>query len=153
MTTETQENKINIDQAIELLTSSSHGLNSCWSAFIIEEYGDNYAENRNDLVDIITMVDYIVGNLKEGKTSDFKVIFEVAEQILETGDDTARELIIVGLLEGLQNNCGLENLDYHSGFDQWLKPKTKKTWDGLIYLWESNDSMEEKHEKLKDFKI
>ncbi|NOU17627.1 MAG: hypothetical protein HOO91_08720 [Bacteroidales bacterium] len=153
MTTETQENKINVDQAIELLISSSHGINSCWNAFINEEYGDNYAENRNDLVDIITMVDYIVGNLKEGKTFDFKVIFEVAEQILETGDDTARELIIVGLLEGLQNNCGLENLDYHTGFDQWLKPKTKKTWDGLIYLWESNDSMEEKHEKLKDFKI
>jgi hypothetical protein len=153
MTTETQENKINIDQAIELLISSSHGINSCWSAFINEEYGDKYAENRNDLVDIITMVDYIVGNLKEGKTSDFKSIFEAAEQILETGDDTAREFIIVGLLEGLQNNCGLENLDYHSGFDQWLKPKTKKTWDGLIYLWESNDSMEEKHEKLKDFKI
>jgi len=153
MTTETQENKINIDQAIELLTSSSHGINSCWSAFISEEYGDNYAENRNDLVDIITMVDYIVGNLKEGKISDFKGIFEAAEQILEIGDDTAREFIIVGLLEGLQNNCGLENIDYHTGFDQWLNPKTKKTWDGLIYLWESNDSMEEKHEKLKDFKI
>lgn len=153
MTTETQENKINIDQAIELLTSSSHGINSCWREFINEEYGDKYAENRNDLVDIITMVDYIVGNLKEGKTSDFKGIFEAAEQILENGDDSARELVIVGLLEGLQNNCGLENLDYHSGFDQWLNPKTKKTWDGLIYLWESNDSMEEKHEKLKDFKI
>lgn len=153
MTTETLEKKISIDQSIELLTSSSHGLNSCWNAFINEEYGDNYAENRNDLVDIITMVDYIVGNLKEDKTSDFKGIFETVEQILEAGDDAARELVIVGLLEGLQNNCGLEKVDYHNGFDQWLNPKTKKTWDGLIYLWESNDSIEEKHEKLKDFKI
>lgn len=153
MTTESQENKINVDQAIELLLSSSHGINACWSAFIQEEYGDNYAENREDLIDIITIVDYIVGKLKEGKTDDFKSFFSAIEQILENGDDAARELMIVGIIEGLQNNCGLENIEYHTTFNQWLMPKTQKTWDGLIYLWESNDSMEEKQEKLKDFKL
>ncbi len=153
MTEESQENKINVDQAIELLLSSSHGIHSCWNEFIQEEYGDKYAENREDLIDIITIVDYIVGNLKEEKTDDFKSIFGAVEQILETGDDAARELMIVGIIEGLQNNCGLENIEYHTTFDKWLQPKTKKTWDGLIYLWESNDSIEEKQEKLKDFKI
>lgn len=148
-----QENKITVDQAIELLTSSSHGISSCWNAFIHEEYGNDYAENREDLIDIITIVDYIVGELKEGKTSEFKEFFAAVEQVLENGDDNARELIIVGLIEGLQNNCGLENLEYHTSFNQWLMPRTQKTWDGLIYLWESNDSMEEKQEKLKDFKL
>lgn len=153
MTAESQENKISVDQAIELLTSSSRGLNSCWNAFIHEEYGNEYAENRDDLIDIITIVDYIVGQLKDGKTEDFKDIFASVEQVLENSDESARELIIVGLIEGLQNNCGLENINYHTTFNQWLKPKSKKIWDGLIYLWESNDSMEEKQEKLKDFKL
>jgi len=153
MTTESQENKITVDQAIDQLVSSSHGINSCWTKFINEEYSNEYAENRNDLVDMITLVDYIVGNLKVHKTDDFKNFFSAVEQVLENGDDTSRELIIVGILEGLQNNCGLENIDYHTIFDGWLKPKTKKTWDGLIYLWESNDSIEEKQEKLKDFKL
>ncbi len=58
--------------------------------------------------------------------------------------------MIVGIIEGLQNNCGLENIEYHTTFNQWLLPRTQKIWDGLIYLWESNDSVEEKHEKLKD---
>lgn len=153
MTTESQENKMNVDQAIELVTTSSHGVSSCWNAFIHEEYGNDYGENREDLIDVITIVDYIVNNLKEGKTDDFKNIFSAIEQVLETGDDAAKELMIVGVIEGLQNNCGLENIDYHHTFNQWLGPKSKKTWDGLIYLWESNDSMEEKQEKIKDYRI
>ncbi len=153
MTTENQENKINIDQAIEMLTSSSHGVNSCWNAFIHEEYGNEYAENREDLIDIITIVDYIVGKFKEGKTDDFNNFFSAVEEIVENGDDASRELILVGLIEGLQNNCGLENIDYHTTFNQWLKPKSQKIWDGLIYLWESSDTVEEKQEKLKDFKL
>jgi hypothetical protein len=151
--TENQENKINSDQAIELLTSSSHNINSCWNDFIQEEYGNNYLENREDLIDIITLVDYVVTKFKEGKTDDFKNFFTAVETVLETGDDTARELMIVGLIEGLQNNCGLENISYHTSFNQWLMPLTRKVWDGLIYLWESNDSIEEKQEKLKDFKL
>jgi hypothetical protein len=153
MTTEGQENKINVDQAIELLTTCSHEINACWNSFIKEEYNNDYAEKRDDLIDIITVVDYIVGKYKEERTEDFRVIFDAVEQVLETGDDTSKELIIVGILEGLQNNCGLENLNYHNGFDNWLKPLSKRAWDGLIYLWESNDSMEEKQEKLKDFRI
>jgi len=153
MTEESQEKKINVNQAIELLLSSSHEINSCWNSFIHEEYGNDYAENREDLIDIITLVDYIVGKLKEEKTDEFKAFFSAIEQVLENGDDAAIELMIVGLIEGLQNNCGLENIEYHTTFDQWLLPKTKKTWDGLIYLWESNDSMEEKQEKLKDYKL
>lgn len=153
MTAESQENKISVDQAIELMTSSSHGINSCWNSFIKEEYGNDYAENREDLIDVITIIDYIVGKLKDGQTDEFKSFFEAVEQVLVNGDDNARELIVVGIIEGLQNNCGLENLEYHTTFNHWLMPKTQKTWDGLIYLWESNDSMEEKQEKLKDFKL
>lgn len=153
MTAEGQENKISVDKAIELLTTCSHEISACWNTFLKEEYPSDYAENRNDLVDVITLVDYIVGKLKEDRSDDFRVFFETVEQVLETGDDNAKELIIVGILEGLQNNCGLENLEYHNGFDKWLQPQTKKAWDGLIYLWESNDSIEEKQEKLKDFRI
>jgi hypothetical protein len=150
---ENQEQRMTVEQAIETLTGSSHGLNSCWTNFIQEEYGNEYAEKKEDLIDIITVVDYIVNNLKEGKTHDFKDIFAAVENILENGDDVARELMVVGLVEGLQNNCGLENIDYHLTFNQWLMPKTQKIWEGLIYLWESNDSMEEKQEKLKDYRL
>jgi len=153
MADEIQENKLTVDQAIELLTSSSHDISSCWNDFIHEEYNNDYAEKRDDLIDIITVVDYIVGKLKEGNTGDFKNFFGAIEQVLENGDDSAKELVIVGILEGLQNNCGLENIDYHCCFNSWLNPKTRKTWDGLIYLWESNDSMEEKQEKMKDYRI
>ncbi|MHC1703012.1 MAG: hypothetical protein AB9846_03790 [Tenuifilaceae bacterium] len=153
MAEESEVVKMSVDQAIELLTSSSHEINSCWNAFIHEEYGNDYADNRDDLIDVITLVDYIVGNFKQGKTNDFKSFFAAVEEILEKGDDSSKELIIVGLLEGLQNNCGLENLDYHHAFDGWLGTKSKKAWDGLIYLWESNDSIEEKQEKLKDYRI
>ncbi len=153
MTEEIQESKITVDQAIEMLTASSHGINSCWTSFIQDEYGNDYAENREDLIDVITLVDYIVSKLKDGKTDEFKEFFLAIDKVLENGDDTARELMIVGIIEGLQNNCGLENIEYHTTFNQWLMPRTQKIWDGLIYLWESNDSVEEKQDKLKDFRL
>lgn len=148
-----QEGKINIDQAIELIVNSTHSITECWNNFIREEYGNDYAEKRDDLIDIITVVDYIVSNFKEGQTGDFERFFDAIEQVLETGDETAREFVVVGILEGLQNNCGVENIEYHTSFNQWLKPKSKKIWDGLIYLWESNDSIEEKQEKMKGYRI
>jgi len=147
------ENKINIDQAIEIIINSTHSISQCWNEFIQEEYGNDYAEKRDDLIDIITIVDYIVSKLKEEQTGDFERFFATVEQVLETGDEAARELAVVGILEGLQNNCGVEDVEYHTCFNQWLKPKSQKIWDGLIYLWESNDSIEEKQEKLKDYKI
>jgi len=152
-TIENKESRINIDQAIELIVTSSHSISKCWNDFLLEEYGNSYAENRDDLIDIITIVDYIVSKLKDEETVDFEGFFTAIEQVIETGDEASRELVTVGVLEGLQNNCGLENIEYHTCFDQWLKPKSKKLWDGLIYLWESNDSIEEKQEKLKDFKL
>jgi hypothetical protein len=153
MAEESEVVKLNVDQSIELLTSSSHEITSCWSSFIREEYGNNYAESRDDLIDVITLVDYIVARLKEHKTDEFRAFFQAVEQVIDNGDESSKELIIVGLLEGLQNNCGMENIEYHHVFDTWFGTKSKRAWDGLIYLWESNDTMEEKQEKLKDYRV
>lgn len=153
MAEESEVVKLNVDQSIELLISSSHEITSCWSTFIREEYGNSYAESRDDLIDVITLVDYIVARLKEHKTDEFRTFFQAVEQVIDNGDESSKELIIVGLLEGLQNNCGMENIEYHHVFDTWLGTKSKRAWDGLIYLWESNDTMEEKQEKLKDYRV
>lgn len=150
---EQEVNKISVERSMELITGCHHEVTSCWNEYLREEYNGNYLENRDDMVDIITIVEFIVTRIKDSKPNGLKELFQAIEQVLDTGDGSSRELVVVGILEGLRNNCDIENIDYHNLFDNWFLQKTKKVWDGLIYFWESSDPVEIKQQNLLNFKI
>jgi len=67
-----------------------------------------------------------------GATSDFTAFFEEFERLLQYS--IARNLLIVGFLEDLQNvslNRGLP-LDL---WDRYLGPKTKIAWEAIKDVW------------------
>ena len=127
---------INRDSAIELLTSVFPDLTQQWESHISAEY-QNYKEERLDYVDIGEIIRYIVEKKRRNDTSGFSDFFDRVETILIYGDDYMKELMIIGLLEGIQNLCGFE-VNYKTGFNEWLKPETKKAWEELIQFWEGN---------------
>ena len=145
------EGAINIDTALAMLTSFSPELKDRWERYKSEEY-DNYQEERLDHVDIGQIVQYIVDKTNANQTDNFDIFFEKVETVIDKGDDNAVNLIVIGLLEGIQNKCGWENIDYYKNFDNWLKPKTKETWNKLIHFWESDESKQKWDEpnKTKD---
>ena len=74
----------------------------------------------------------IVDLFASGATEDFARFFSNVEQSL--GDDSQRNLVVVGLLEGIQNvslNRGL-GID---AFGQWLGPITDRYWRALMDFW------------------
>ena len=125
------------DTIFETLVPIFSDLKTKWDSYITDTYENNsYKTDRLDYVDIGEISRFIVNKFKRQETKDFGAFFEKVEMLLDEGDDKIDNLIIVGLLEGIQNNCGHENLDYHGGFNSWLKPLTKKAWDDLIFSWE-----------------
>jgi hypothetical protein len=46
--------------------------------------------------------------------------------VLKDADSEVKNLILAGLIEGIQQICQYENIDMRYEFDPWLSPLTKK---------------------------
>ena len=146
-----EEGKTTVDEAINLIVNANSELKAYWENTIEEEYEGSYAENRQDLVDIITVVDYIIEKYRSDDTGLLYELFDRIEQAFQNPSQDTKELIVTGILEGLQNGCDMEQLDFRNGFNKWLGAKSKRAWDGLIYLHDSNEPYEVKAERIKTF--
>lgn len=146
-----EEGKTTVDEAIALIVNSNPELKAYWDNTIDEEYEGAYDEKRQDLIDIITVVDYIIEKYRSNDTSDLHTLFANIEEAFQDPSSAAKELVVTGILEGLQNSCDMHQLDFRNGFDTWLGAKCKRAWDGLIYLHDSNDPYEVKAERIKTF--
>jgi len=132
---------ITADTVFDALISTSSDLKNRWETYISREYNNqNYKTERLDYVDIGEICRFIVDKFKQQDTKDFWIFFENVEMLIVKSDDNIKNLIVVGLLEGIQNISGHESVDYHNGFNHWLNPATKKAWDELIFFWESDES-------------
>jgi hypothetical protein len=132
-------NTDSIDQktCLTILTNSCKELKADFNNYLLDTYQTLiYTDDRLTFPDIGNISRFIIWKFKFGDTSCFDKIFENAELILNKASETTQNLIVVGLFEGIQNVGGWHQVDYHKGFDKWLRPKSKKAWDELIYFWE-----------------
>jgi len=91
--------------------------------------------NRLDYFEIAEIARFLVEKIKAGQTSFFNDFFNQVELILSNCESYVEDLIVVGLFEGIQN-IGGKDIDYHQGFDKWLRPVSKQKWVNLIDSWE-----------------
>ena len=129
-----------IDKAIEALVNSLPDLKVRWDKYLQKTY-NNYQQERLDYVDIGEISSHLYERIISRRMDDFDNFFDTLELILIRCSDETENLIVVGLIESLQNRCGSE-INYYTGFDNWLKPTTKKKWDNVISFWEGNDAIE-----------
>lgn len=123
-----------LDNILQTLCSADAGLASHFEKYLAEEYPSK-DEERLSYYDVSEISRYIIERVKANETSFFNDFFEKVEEILNDCDDEATNIMVVGLFEGIQNAGGPE-INYYFGFDQWLKPVSKKHWDNLIDDWE-----------------
>lgn len=100
--------------------------------FDYDDPGDRLA-----YIDIGDISRFIVEKKKSGQTKEFEKFFENVEEIMIYGDHYVRELIVIGLFEGIQNIGGSE-IDYYRSFDKWLKNNSLKAWRELNDFWEKD---------------
>ena len=122
-----------LEDVFQKLISSDNDLKNYYDGYLIEEYKDD--PERNCYYDIARIADVIQGKYRSGNTENFGILFGNIEEILASCDHYVLELIVIGLFEDIQND-DTEKVDYHSGFDKWLRPLSKKEWDERIDFWE-----------------
>lgn len=128
-----------IDQetCLAILSNSCKELKADYNNYLLDAYqAPGFTEDRLPYLDIANISRFIVRGFKYNNTACFDKVFENAELILNKGNETIQNLIIVGFFEGIQNIGGRHEVDYHKGFDRWLRPHSKEAWDDLIDFWE-----------------
>lgn len=125
-----------IEKTFQKLISNWEELTQFYDAEVRQV--DESPEDRLAYIDIGGIARFVVDKTLAKQTEPFSVFFENVEEILVHGDAFVKNLVIVGLFEGIQNRGGKE-IDYYRGFDKWLKNESLKAWRDLIDFWEKDD--------------
>ena len=126
-----------VNNALDLIIHSDPELKNRWDEYIIMEYQGDLSD-RLIYTDIGVIIRYIVEKYKAGQTESFPFIFTNIENILKSCDKQTKDLITVGLFEGIQNVGGTE-IDYYYGFNKWLYTLSGAQWRAVIDFWEGTD--------------
>ena len=128
----------NINKIFSVLVSSDEGLKNHFDNYLHDEYDDESSE-RLSYLDMAEIGRFLIERIKTKKTLFFKDLFAQVEVIFSKCDSYVDELIVIGLFESIQNNCGHQGIDYYQIFNKWLNPISKQKWDELIDSWEVKD--------------
>ena len=79
---------------------------------------------------------FLVECYGKGQTSDFERVFGVIETLLRDGDEDARGLAIVGVLESIQTVASHQPFG-PDVFRAWLGPLSTQAWDQIDKLWKA----------------
>lgn len=129
----------NAESAIELIVNSDKELKDRWESYSRHEYGDN-ADFSKRLIytDIGEICRFMVEKKLANQTDSFSTIFTNLENILKDCDSETKNLITIGLFEGIQN-IGGQDIDYYYGFNKWLYTLTGEQWRAVIDFWEGKE--------------
>jgi hypothetical protein len=131
-------NQSNIDKVFSALISSDEELRNHFDNYINEEYDEEFSE-RLYYLDIAEISRFLIARVKTRQTSFFQDFFAQVEIIFSNCDSYVDELMVIGLFESIQNNCGWDKIDYYYTFNEWLNPVSKQKWDDLIDGWEGKN--------------
>ncbi len=123
-------------EAIGHLLEACPGIEPDWEEHLAW-WGD---EERGHYNDISVIAHYLVDCVKRVQTDFFPRVFQLVEQYITGGDEETRNLMVVGLLEGLQNVASWESFGY-GVFEQWLEPQSRVAWRQLEKVWEGKSSL------------
>lgn len=121
-----------IDLVFDLLVSPTYQLRNEWSAYLRKRYMDP-SDERLYYFDMMEISAMIVKRFQKKRAKTLQQFFKQVDMLLQKGDFEIRNLLLAGLIEGIQQICVYNNVDMRYDFDAWLLPHTKKNWDELAY--------------------
>jgi hypothetical protein len=97
-------------------------------------------EEPGEFNDIAEFARYLVESFESERTLEFPAAFAILEKILEEGDDEARAIGEIGLIEDLQTISSHRPGNAES-FKAWLGPQSTAAWEQLEKVWEGKSSL------------
>jgi len=120
---------------IPLLLEACPDLQPIWDTYYATNYTSGLRTERSYHSDILPIIKFLFERARDQETACFPALFAVIERLLNEGDERVADLVVIGILEGVQNlaiNRGLG----HAVFLPWLGPQTRELWLGLIEYWD-----------------
>ena len=134
-------------EVIPLLLAACPGFQTPWQSHRAYWNG----EEPGAFNDASEFAHYLVASYERKDTSEFPAAFATLETIFAGGDQEARDVAGIGVLEGLQNigsnhSCGSDV------FIQWLGPLSRRAWAQVENMWAGKHSLADviRAEKLSD---
>src|SRR5262245_49239787 len=106
-------------------------ISSAWSEHL-KSWGDE--ADRGHFNDAAVIAHHLVDSYERGELSEFPAAFVLLERCLTEGDDQARELATIGVIEGVQNIASYRSFG-PDVFVRWLGPASRAAWDELMDCW------------------
>ena len=103
-----------------------------WQAHL-DFWGDE--PYRGDFNDAAVIAHHLVDSFERAELSEFPATFALLERCLTEGDEQAREVAIIGVIETIQAIAS--HRPFEPGvFYQWLGPESRSAWDDLVTCWQ-----------------
>ncbi len=122
-------------EVMPLLLTACPGFQPTWQEHLAWWEG----EEPGSFNDAAEFARYLVESYEHCSTSEFVDAFSAIEKILNEGDQDARRIASVGVIEGIQtvasHTCGSEV------FIQWLGPMSRLAWAQIENIWEGERSL------------
>lgn len=121
---------------LPLLLEACPGFRTTW-----EKHIENWGDDEPALfIEAGEFARYLVDGVQDNRTDCFPAAFAVIERILIEGDDDAKVLASIGLLEDLQT-LALNTLPDPETFLHWLGPESHKAWSAIEEMWRGKHSL------------
>jgi hypothetical protein len=91
-------------------------------------------EEAGSFNDVSVFAHHIVDSYARGLTAECAPFFATVERIIEEGDEQARELVTIGVLDDIQT-ISTHHPFGPDAFHQWLGPRCRHAWDQIAALW------------------
>ena len=118
------------DEVMPMLLAACPSFEAPWRKYV----DDPTYEAGLLYIDLGEFAHHLVRLQKAGETAEFEAVFRVVEVLHTDGDAHVREAATIGLLEGIQNLAGNDNLDPES-FCFYLRPESLEWWEKLNAFW------------------
>ena len=120
---------------MQLLLAACPGFEPTWQEHLAWWKG----QERGSYNDAAEFARYLVESYERGETDEFPAAFATLEKILNEGDENARGVAAVGVLEDIQtiasHSCGPDV------FVGWLGPTSRAGWAEIEETWAGKDSL------------
>lgn len=104
------------------------------------KFWEDDIEYKGIFLDMAEVAQFIVDQYEVERTEKFSEIFTQIEKYLDSNDEELIGIITVGLLEDIQTIASNRKFGYRV-FEEWLKPRSLKSWYGIEKTWEGKSSL------------
>ncbi len=112
------------DDIVPAFLAACPGLSAPWAEYLTSWEGHT---DRGVYNDTAVIADFLVERYAAGDHAEFPAAFAALEKCLAEGDEQAREVTTIGIVEGIQTIASHFPFGPEA-FEPWLRPRSRVAW-------------------------